>query len=67
MTQKQYKRELLREIRKVNEAIDFKVVFGQRYDREALRHRLLMERMEKLRKQSLLSRIQRAIMPFTLF
>jgi len=40
------------ELRKINEVIDFKIIQGQSYRREALRHRFLLNRLSDLHRLS---------------
>jgi len=40
------------ELRKINEVIDFKIIQGQSYRREALRHRFLLNRLGDLHRLS---------------
>ena len=45
-------RKIQVELRKINEIIDFKIIQGQSYRREALRHRFLLNRLSDLHRLS---------------
>lgn len=47
MSQKQYLNALYRELQRINEKIDRKIVVGQKYKQEARQHRLLLARIRK--------------------
>jgi hypothetical protein len=52
MSQSQYLKMLEREIQKLNKKIDFKIMRGENYRREARDHRLMLRRMRYLRGQT---------------
>ncbi len=56
MTKYQYLNAIEREVKKLNETIDRKIVMGVDYSFEARRHRFLLARAKKLRRQSLFTR-----------
>lgn len=47
---------ITKEIKKLNSQIDRKIVKGQRYDREARRHRELIYRLRRLESEASLAR-----------
>lgn len=56
MNTKKYKKVLEREIDKLNQKIDLKILWGQSYREEARRHKALLERIYNKRKGSFFSR-----------
>jgi hypothetical protein len=57
MSQSQYLKMLEKEINKINKKIDFKIMRGENYRREARDHRLMLRRMRYLRGQTVGQRI----------
>ena len=57
MTQRIYKNAIEREIEKLNERIDSKIISGIGYSDDARRHRMLRRLMTSSRKRSLFGRI----------
>jgi hypothetical protein len=45
MSQKQYLKMLEREIHKINQEIDFKILRGENYSKEARDHKLLLKKV----------------------
>jgi len=56
MSQSQYLKMLEKEIQKINRKIDFKIMRGENYRREASDHRLMLRRMRYLTRRSFTSR-----------
>ena len=52
MSQKQYLKMLEKEIQKVNKKIDFKIMRGEEYRKEAKDHKLMVRRMNYLQRKS---------------
>ena len=59
MSQTQYLKMLEKEIQKLNKVIDFKIMRGEDYKREARDHKLMLRRMSYLSKKSFAQRIMR--------
>lgn len=57
MSQTQYLKMLEREIQKINEKIDLKILKGQEYKREARDHKLLLRKVRYHTRQNFLQRI----------
>ena len=57
MSQSQYLKMLEREIQKINEKIDRKILQGQRYAKEAHEHKLLLKKVRYISRQNLFSRM----------
>ncbi len=65
MTRHQYTQTLARELQKINERIDYKILHGQRYADDSKRHKMLLERFNRQRRRvSLLARMAHALMIF---
>jgi len=57
MSQTQYLKMLEREIQKINKKIDFKILQGQDYRREARDHKLLLKKVRYNSRVSLTNRL----------
>ena len=57
MSQSQYLKMLEKEIQKINKKIDFKIMRGQDYRKEARDHKLMLRRMRYLNRRSLAQRL----------
>jgi hypothetical protein len=57
MSQEQYKKIIEREIRNINQRIDFKIIKGERYADESKRHKLLLQKIRKQKHKGLLGRL----------
>ena len=51
MTRHQYTQTLARELQKINERIDYKILHGQRYTDDSKRHKILLERFNRQRRR----------------
>jgi hypothetical protein len=56
MSQKQYLKMLEREIHRINQKIDMKIIAGENYAREARNHKLLIKKVRYHSKPSVLRR-----------
>ena len=61
MTQQQYKKMVERELRKINERIDFKILRGERYGAESRRHRQLLSEIKRIGRGSIFGRFAGAL------
>ncbi len=57
MSQTQYLKIVEREIQKINKAIDFKILRGEDYSKEARDHKLLLRKVRYHHRQSFFSRL----------
>ncbi len=57
MTRNQYLKSLEAEIKKLNRRIDDKIMHGQNYFFESLRHRFLLNQLRKHQSRSFLDRL----------
>lgn len=57
MSQTQYLKMLEREINKINKKIDFKILQGQEYRREARDHKLLLRKVRYHTRRGLINRL----------
>ena len=57
MSQTQYLKMLEKEIQKLNKVIDFKIIRGEDYKREARDHKLMLRRMRYLSQKSFAQRV----------
>lgn len=57
MTRSQYLKSLEAEIKKLNKRIDDKILHGQNYFFESLRHRFLLNQLRKHQSQNFLTRL----------
>lgn len=57
MSQEQYKKAIEKEIRKLNERIDFKILRGERYSSESRQHKALLQKIKGYQKKSLFGRL----------
>jgi len=57
MTKRQYKKQLIRELNRLNQDIDRKIMFGRQYRREARRHKKLLQQARILRRNEWKARI----------
>ncbi len=57
MTQRRYKNSIERELQKLNDRIDSKIISGINYSDDARRHRMLRGLMKTTRKRSFFGRI----------
>ncbi|MEK7471170.1 MAG: hypothetical protein AAB623_00775 [Patescibacteria group bacterium] len=57
MSQTQYLKMLEREIQKINKKIDFKILQGQDYKREARDHKLLLKKVRYNSRVSLMNKL----------
>lgn len=51
MTRNQYTKTIERELQKINEQIDFKILHGKRYADDSKRHKMLLERFNRQRRR----------------
>lgn len=49
MTKEQYIHKIKKEVKQLNEVIDFKIIHGMRYVNEARRHRILLQKIRAQR------------------
>ncbi len=64
MTQIQYAFAIDQELRKLNEKIDLKIVYGESYASEARRHKMLLDQARKLKRKKLNRFMSKIISPF---
>ncbi len=64
MSQKQYLKILEKEIQKINKKIDFKIMRGEDYRREAHDHRLMLRRLRYHTHRSFLSKFLPSVFQF---
>ncbi len=57
MTRHQYTKNIYTELRTLNERIDYKILRGQRYSDESLRHKALLKQIARQSKRGLISRL----------
>ena len=57
MTRNQNKKVIERELKKLNERIDLKIIHGERYIAESKMHRMLLDRMRKFQPKGFFSRL----------
>jgi hypothetical protein len=57
MTKRQYKKQLIRELNRLNQDIDRKIMFGRGYRQEARRHKELLQQARVLRRNEWKDRI----------
>lgn len=63
MTPNQYKNMIEKEIQKVNERIDYKIVHGMRYSDESRKHKLLLQKISRYRTENIFSRLLKTLSP----
>jgi len=57
MSQKQYLKTIEKEIQRINRIIDFKILRGEEYKKEAQDHKLLLKKIRFYNRQSFFKRI----------
>jgi len=57
MTKRKYKRYLSKELNRLNEVIDRKIVYGREYSQESRRHKVLLRQERTLRQNDWKDRI----------
>jgi hypothetical protein len=57
MTKRKYKRYLSKELNRLNEAIDRKIMFGREYRYESRRHKALLQQARALKRNEWTSKI----------
>ncbi len=57
MTRSQSVKAIEQEIKKLNQRIDLKIIHGQRYASESKMHKMLLDRIKKMRKRSFFDRV----------
>lgn len=57
MTQTQYTKAILKEIQKLNKKIDAKILKGEKYNNESLKHKTLLMKIQEQRQSSILNRL----------
>lgn len=68
MSQKQYLKMLEREIQKINQQIDLKILRGENYSKEARDHKLLLRKVRYNTRRSFLKNLTEKFFPsFTKF
>jgi len=63
MSQKQYLKMLEREIHKINQEIDFKILRGENYSKEARDHKLLLKKVRYNTRRSFLKSLKERFFP----
>ena len=66
MSQKQYLKMLEREIQKINQEIDFKILHGENYRKEARDHKLLLKKVRYNTQKSFLRNLKEKLFPRSL-
>ena len=61
MSKKQIQTAIARELEKLNEKIDIKILEGESYARDARRHKLLLAQLKQLRRREWFSRSMRSL------
>jgi hypothetical protein len=56
MSQTQYLKLIEREIQRINKVIDFKIIHGEDYSKEARDHKLLLQKIRRNSRKSLISK-----------
>ena len=64
MSKKQYIKALNKEIQKLNEIIDHKILSEHNYKREALRHKKLLSEIRRQEVRSSFAQLFRTLVPF---
>ena len=57
MTQTQYRKNIMKELQKLNESIDAKIMRGEKYSAESRRHKTLLKQVYQYRRPSLFGRL----------
>ncbi len=57
MTRHQYTQNIRKELRMLNERIDYKILHGQRYAADSLRHKALLRQIASQSKRGILTRL----------
>jgi hypothetical protein len=57
MTRHQYTKNIYRELRELNERIDYKILRGQRYSDESRRHKALLRQIARQSNRGFLSKL----------
>ena len=63
MSQKQYLKMLEREIQKINQEIDFKILRGENYSKEARDHKLLLKKVRYNTRKSFFKSLSEKLFP----
>ena len=63
MSQKQYLKMLEREIHKINQEIDFKILRGENYSKEARDHKLLLKKVRYNARRSFFKSLKERFFP----
>ena len=63
MSQKQYLKMLEREIQKINQEIDFKILRGENYSKEARDHKLLLKKVRYNTRKSFFKNLTEKFFP----
>jgi hypothetical protein len=63
MSQKQYLKMLEREIQKINQQIDLKILRGESYSKEARDHRLLLKKVRYNARRSFFKNLTEKLFP----
>ena len=63
MSQKQYLKMLEREIHKINQEIDFKILRGENYSKEARDHKLLLKKVRYNARKSFFKSLTEKLFP----
>lgn len=63
MSQKQYLKMLEREIHKINQKIDFKILRGENYSKEARDHKLLLKKVRYNTRRSFFKNLKERFFP----
>ena len=63
MSQKQYLKNVEKEIQRINKIIDLKIMHGEEYAREARDHKLLLKKIRFCRRQNLLRNLSSKFFP----
>ncbi len=61
MSRNQSLKIIKQEIERLNQRIDLKIIQGRRYTAESKMHKMLLERIKKMRKPSFFSRLSQAL------
>jgi hypothetical protein len=64
MSQKQYLKLIEKEIHKINKKIDFKIMKGEDYSKEARDHRLMLKKVRYIKRKNFLRSLNINFFPF---
>jgi hypothetical protein len=57
MSQEQYKKIIERELRNINQRIDFKIIKGEQYAEESKKHKMLLQKIRRQKRKGFFGRL----------